>query len=180
VPELILVCLQVLLGFLYANGVEWVVHKYGFHGLGRHKGHWLSSHWHHHHSIVRKTRGYDTAYLLPIKDSNGSRKEILELFFMALLHVPLFWFIPYFAATLWVHAIVYFLIHRQSHINPEWAKKYVPWHYDHHMSKNQHANWCVTVPIWDHILNTRVYYLGTSDYTLDENRYARRRRDSND
>ena len=66
---------------------------------------------------------------------------------------------PVFVAGVCVHALVYFLIHRKSHLDIEWAKKYVPWHYDHHMGKNQDANWCVTFPFWDHILGTREYYL---------------------
>ena len=56
-------------------------------------------------------------------------------------------------------ALAYFLIHRKSHLDPSWAKKYAPWHYDHHMGKNQDANWCVTFPLWDHILGTRKHYL---------------------
>lgn len=35
-------------------------------------------------------------------------------------------------------------MHRRSHLEPEWAKKRIPWHYDHHMNSNQDANWCVT------------------------------------
>ena len=40
-------------------------------------------------------------------------------------------------------------------------RRWAPWHYDHHMGKNQDANWCVTFPLWDHILGTRIHYANT-------------------
>lgn len=40
----------------------------------------------------------------------------------------------------------------------EWAKKHVPWHYDHHMGKNQDANWGVTTDWVDKLLGTRIKY----------------------
>lgn len=47
-------------------------------------------------------------------------------------------------------------MHRRSHLEPEWGKKAIPWHYDHHMNTNQDANWCVTRPWFDYIMGTRV------------------------
>jgi hypothetical protein len=41
-------------------------------------------------------------------------------------------------------------------LDPEWGKKTIPWHYDHHMNTNQDANWCVTKPWFDYISGTRV------------------------
>jgi len=37
----------------------------------------------------------------------------------------------------------------------EWGKKKMPWHYDHHMGKNQDSNWGVTVEWPDKLFNTR-------------------------
>ena len=34
----------------------------------------------------------------------------------------------------------------------------MPWHYDHHMGKNQHMNWGVRLPIIDLIMKTRVKF----------------------
>ena len=42
--------------------------------------------------------------------------------------------------------------------NVEWAKENIPWHYDHHMGKNQDANWGVTTDWVDRLLNTRIKY----------------------
>ena len=35
------------------------------------------------------------------------------------------------------------------------GKKYVPWHYDHHMGKNQDANWGVTTDWVDKLAGTK-------------------------
>ena len=53
------------------------------------------------------------------------------------------------------HAVLYYFIHRKSHIDVEWGKKWLPWHYEHHMGKNQNANWGVTSPIFDYVFGTR-------------------------
>ena len=39
--------------------------------------------------------------------------------------------------------------------DPAWMRRYLPWHYDHHLGRNQHANWCVTYPLADYVLGTR-------------------------
>ncbi len=155
---------QVVVAFLYANLVEWAWHKYVFHGLGKKKSSKFSSHWREHHRDVRKSGGYDLAYKESALSSKGPRSEVLELTAGVLLHTPFLFFAPVFFVTISIHAIAYFLIHRKSHVNIEWAKRWVPWHYDHHMGKNQDANWCVTLPVWDHILGTRLYFLRGDEY----------------
>lgn len=169
------VCFQIILGVLYANLVEWCWHKYVFHGLGKKRRSLFRSHWNKHHKVVRRTGGADENY----RHFKGLRKdpmqEVFELSLGAMLHIPLFFIFPYFTIAIWVHTAAYFYIHRRSHLDVGWAKKWVPWHYDHHMGRNQDANWCVTFPFWDYIFNTRVYYLGTDDYTIDEDKRYRRR-----
>ena len=53
----------------------------------------------------------------------------------------------------------------------EWAKKNIPWHYEHHMGNNQDANWGVTNSFWDLLIGTRVKYLkkGNDDETDKNN-----------
>jgi sterol desaturase/sphingolipid hydroxylase (fatty acid hydroxylase superfamily) len=53
----------------------------------------------------------------------------------------------------------YFYIHKKSHLNVNLAKQNVPWHWDHHMGKNQDANWGVTTDMWDLIMKTRIKHL---------------------
>ena len=50
-------------------------------------------------------------------------------------------------------------MHRRAHTDVEWCKKNIPWHYDHHMGKNQDANYGVTVEWPDKLFGTRVTYL---------------------
>lgn len=150
---------QIILAFVYANFVEWAWHKGVFHGLGKNSKSRFSSHWREHHRDVRKQCGFDLNYKNAIGTPGGPTEEILGLTVGALLHLPLLFYFPVFVFAVWVHAIVYFLIHRKSHLDIEWAKKYVPWHYDHHMGRNQDANWCVTFPFWDYILGTREHFL---------------------
>lgn len=46
------------------------------------------------------------------------------------------------ALAAWYSAGNYYYIHRRAHLEPDWAKRKIPWHYDHHMNSNQDANWC--------------------------------------
>ena len=63
---------------------------------------------------------------------------------------------PFFTLTTYYCAWNYWHVHSQSHLDPEWGKKKIPWHYDHHMNTNQDANWGVTKPWFDYIMGTRV------------------------
>lgn len=162
-------CTQVLVGYLYANLVEWLYHRYIQHGLGKKRGSRFRTHWKDHHGVVRRNGYYDDSYKFSGVMEDPMR-EIFELLVGALIHAPLFYVFPYFAGYLWFHALLYFMIHRKSHLDPEWAKRWAPWHYDHHMGKNQDANWCVTPPLWDYILGTRLYFLASKDYNNHTNK----------
>lgn len=143
---------QILLGILLANFHEWWIHKHLLHGRGKNKHSIWHFHW-LHHKEVRKSEGYDDAYL-----DRGYPKEKLSLFLIALAHLPLILVWPTLAKTLAVYLVAYYFVHARSHIDVEWAKKWVPWHYDHHMGANQDKNWCIVLPICDHIFGTREKY----------------------
>ena len=68
----------------------------------------------------------------------------------------------------------YYRVHKRAHLDPEWAKVHLPWHYDHHMGPNQNANWCVTRPWFDHLMGTREPYLGTERAAQDAAKRAAR------
>ena len=168
------VIVQVICGMLYANLIECLIHKHIFHGrLGKKRNAPCSHHWHEHHKTVRINNGYDGAYQKSWFRQSISR-EAIELTFLSLLHSPLFFIFPYFSMTISAWTFIYYAVHSQAHRNPEWAKRWAPWHWDHHMGKNQDANWCVTMPLMDHILGTRVYYYGTPQYTKDKLKRAKR------
>ena len=67
--------------------------------------------------------------------------------------------------------VVNFKIHKKSHLDPEWAKKNVPWHYDHHMGPDQNKNFGVRTDFFDRLFGTRREYYGTRSERID---YARR------
>jgi sterol desaturase/sphingolipid hydroxylase (fatty acid hydroxylase superfamily) len=88
--------------------------------------------------------------------------------------LPLWPVAPFFCAAVWLSAYHYYRVHKKAHLDPAWAKAHVPWHYDHHMGPNQHANWCVTIPLMDHLMGTRVPYAGTEREAQDAARMVTR------
>jgi sterol desaturase/sphingolipid hydroxylase (fatty acid hydroxylase superfamily) len=146
--------IQFVVGLVYANLTEWLVHKYILHGLGKRKGTFWSFHWHEHHHNSRKSKFYDVSYMQPFY--SGSRfREILGTVCLMLTHIWLVVWFPWFILTTWCYAGVYLWAHRKSHLEPEWCKRWLPWHYDHHLARNQDANWGVLLPFWDWVLGTR-------------------------
>jgi sterol desaturase/sphingolipid hydroxylase (fatty acid hydroxylase superfamily) len=162
------VILQIILGILYANTIESLIHKHILHGLGKNKDSFWAFHYHDHHKRTTKGGGIDATY----KDNHFYGRELWALAFLALAHAPLFWVATYFACTIFVYLILYYYVHVKSHMNTRWAKKWIPWHYDHHMS-GKAANWGVLLPLYDILTGSRVCYVGTSKYYRDE----RKRRD---
>lgn len=154
--------LGIPLGLMYANAGEWLIHKYVLHGPEAKKpeGFW-SFHWLEHHRNVRLHDYRDPAYEKPLTEWNAQTKEIAALVSAAVLHAPLFPVAPFFTATVWYSMANYYYVHKRSHLDPEWGKKKVPWHYDHHMAPDQDKNWCVTKPWFDWVMGTRLYYAGT-------------------
>ncbi len=116
-------------------------------------------HWHNHHKIARKNAGEDKAY--EVKKwwrVKTIAQERLSLLFLLFAHFPIFFYAPIVWLTMVYAMINYYRVHRRSHIDVEWAKSHVPWHYDHHMGKDQNMNWCITRPWFDWIMGTRVCY----------------------
>lgn len=147
--------LTIPVGVAYAQIMEWLLHKYVLHGLGKNKQSKWSSHWHDHHKKCRKNNNFDKNYkksfLNPVH-----RSEVLGLFFINLLHLPVVFYLPMLYFTMIFCSIHYFIVHKKSHLDVEWCKKNLPWHYDHHMGRNQNANWGVTTDWVDRIMGTRI------------------------
>lgn len=151
-----------VVGLVVANGFEWVAHKYLLHGTHRSgKPRYspvprsMKSHWEHHRE-VRKQSFHDDGYVEGLSNWR-TKNEVISLAVVAgvasLVFYP--WSKGMVAAAIY-SAGNYYYIHRRSHLDPVWAKKTIPWHYDHHMNSNQDANWCVTKPWFDYLLGTRV------------------------
>ena len=149
---------QIIAGLLYANVIEWLTHKYILHGIGTDRTSWFSSHWHEHHKTARKNAFKDTDYTKPFWKTKSRLKEVLGLTSMALSHICIAPFFPVFWLTLVFSVLLYYFVHKKSHVNVEWGKKWLSHHYDHHMGLNQNANWGVTHSLFDNILGTRIKY----------------------
>lgn len=149
------------IALVFANGFEWYAHKYLLHGTPRPgqpryspvptnmKSHWA------HHKVVRTTAYRDDDYLQGLR-SWRVRNEVGSLLALTAGTTLLFPVAPFFTLGTYYAAANYFYVHRRSHLDPEWGRKKIPWHYDHHMNSNQDANWCVTKPWFDYLMGTRV------------------------
>ncbi len=154
--------LSLAAAYVFSTANEWFWHRYLFlfHGLGRKKGGPASFHLHEHHPRARANGGVDIAF-----DSwrfkmnpeggphNGRMVECLGLAALGVLYLPTVVFFPWFYLGILLHGAVYHLIHRRSHLNPEWCRERLPWHWKHHM-ENPHKNYCVTSNWFDRLVGT--------------------------
>ena len=166
--------LGIPLGLLWANAGEWWIHKHLLHGSGKNKKSFWSFHWNEHHRASRKNGFVDAHYHQPLTDWNSQSKEALGLAGLALAHAPLLPVAPFFTGAVWYSIWRYHQVHKRSHLDPEWAKRELSWHYDHHMGPEQDANWCVSKPWFDHLMGTRQPYVGTLREKQDEAKRAKR------
>ena len=149
------------LGLLYANAGEWAIHKYVLHGLGKKKTSFWAFHWHEHHGASRRSGFADPNYEKPTFGWHAQGKEAFGLVGLAALHLPLLPVAPFFTGAVLYSIARYHRVHKRSHLEPEWAREHLSWHYDHHMGPDQDANWCVSKPWFDIIMKTRKPYAFT-------------------
>jgi len=143
---------QIIIAWIWSHILEYVAHKYLLHN--RHRFFFaFKNHFQKHHRAARKNQMYDSGY----RSIFSSRFEIQSLVVTALIHLPIVFFFPAGYLTLLVSLVSYYLLHRKSHLDVEWCKKWMPWHYAHHMGPDQHKNWGVRLPIIDLLM-------GTSDF----------------
>jgi len=145
-----------LLGMVVANAGEWTVHKYILHGLGRQPGSVWNYHLNEHHRSALLHGMVDPGYRgWPIR-WNTQGKEVLLLASIVLLNLPLLSFVPGYVAGLYCSLVCYYFHHRKAHLDPAWARRNLPWHWEHHMVGSPEANWCTTWPWFDWVMGTRV------------------------
>lgn len=148
-----------IVAFITSNLIEWLVHKYVLHGLGKNKNSWFHFHWQHHH-VVRKNNFVDEDYKLGFFKSSAFRREVMSLVALLVVNSWICFVWPILYAWLVFFTALYFFCHAYSHINVVWGKKWLPHHFDHHRGIDQDKNWVVTfVPLWDWIMGTRVKYV---------------------
>jgi len=146
--------LQFCLGLFIANAGEWAVHRYLLHGLGKNPNSIWAYHLHEHHLIAKQLNMLDPGYQKCPKTLNSQAKELIVLISILILNAPFFWIANGYAWGISIAVISYYLIHRHAHINIIWAKQYLPWHYQHH-TINSNANWCISYPLFDYLMQTR-------------------------
>jgi sterol desaturase/sphingolipid hydroxylase (fatty acid hydroxylase superfamily) len=161
-------------GWAYAHVGEWALHRYLLHGPGRKRASMWSFHFHDHHATTRTSEFEDPMYESHPFKWNAAGKEVLSLAALAAAHLPLVPIAPFFVATVAVSGIQYYRIHKRSHLEPEWCRENVPWHYDHHMGPDQHKNWGVRRDWVDRLMGTREVYVGTEREERDIKRRAER------
>ena len=143
---------QLAIGWLYGHIFEYIAHKHVLHNKKKFKK-VFRNHFKTHHNESRKNDMYDKNYNKLV----SSKFEIVSLLSILILHFPVVFILPYFYGMIVWSVMSYYLIHRLSHLNIEWGKKWLPWHYEHHMGKDQHINWGVRLPIIDKVLKTSQY-----------------------
>ena len=143
---------QLAIGWLYGHIFEYITHKHVLHNKKKFKK-VFRNHFKTHHNTSRKNDMYDKNYSRLV----SSKFEIVSLLSILVLHLPVAFILPYFYGMIAWSVMSYYLLHRLSHLNVEWGKRWLPWHYEHHMGKNQHVNWGVRLPIVDKFLKTSNY-----------------------
>jgi sterol desaturase/sphingolipid hydroxylase (fatty acid hydroxylase superfamily) len=159
--------------FVTAGAFEWWAHKHILHGKGRKKESFWAFHFHEHHSTARRNDMIDADYLRSPFRWNAQGKEVLALAALAVPIAAVFPVAPFWSATSLWHLGHYYRVHKRSHLDPDWGREHLPWHYDHHMGPDQDKNWGVTRPWMDKLMGTRVVYKGTPKEDADRARRAK-------
>ena len=148
-------------GRVWAAFWEWTVHRFLFHELGKKKGSIFSFHYHEHHRACRKEEMVDREYVNgSLFAFNGRSREIWSCLAGSALHLPLLPFAPGFVLGAWYGGMRYHWCHYKSHVDIEWCKRELHWHYEHHMAPNQDTNWGVSNEWFDKWMGTRTVWNG--------------------
>ena len=168
--EIVGIILQVFIAWVYGHVAEYSIHRWLLHGIGKKRGNPLSFHFWGHHGTARRNAMHDDVYAAWTSLRGQSGKELLYLTFIVILHAPVAIWFPWAYGVLAWSAVMYYYVHRKSHVNVEWARHVLPWHYDHHMGRKQDANYGVRLPWVDYVLGTRLPYYGTKFEKRDHHR----------
>ena len=163
------IVLQVAIAWAYSHVLEYSLHRWLLHNRKRKQ--WFKTHFGDHHKIARKNMMLDSKSHEPIQITGDP--EIKGLIALGVIHAPISIWYPFAYATLVLASITYFLVHRRAHQDFRWAREHLPWHYDHHMGKDQNVNWGVRLPWVDIVLGTRVPWKGEQREEREYNSFFR-------
>tara|TARA_R100000234_G_scaffold118171_1_gene98077 strand:- start:104 stop:547 length:444 start_codon:yes stop_codon:yes gene_type:complete len=133
-----------LIGIIIASFIEYSVHKYLFHGLGKKRESVFAFHLRQHHIIARKNN---------FVDKKLSVHEFLGIPALIILFLPIYFLSTPLFYGMTLYAIAFVVLHNLQHKYPKITKKYFWWHWNHHM-KNQNKSWNVVLPIADILTGT--------------------------
>lgn len=143
-------------GVFVVNGMEWYFHKVWLHEFpSKFRNSPFFTHI-AHHKRARLNGFHDQGYAESMFKNSEMYTEKTALIGLAVASTVFLPVAPFFTAGLYYGIHNYWKVHAKAHLDPEYARKRIPWHYDHHMTSNQNANWCVTRPWFDYIMGTRV------------------------
>lgn len=152
------------IGVLVVNGFEWYAHKVWLHEYpSKHRHSPFFTHI-RHHKRARLNQFQDEGYANSMFKDQEMYMEKTALIGLCLATTVVAPVAPFFTLGTYYGAWRYWSVHTKAHLDPEYARTRIPWHYDHHMNANQNANWCVTRPWFDYIMGTRVI----SDLSITE------------
>ena len=152
------------IALMTANAFEWYAHKVWLHEFpSKHRDAPFFTHI-RHHKRARLNEFEDAGYANSMWRDQEMFNEKVALIGIATAVTPLVVVAPFFTLGIYYSAWNYWSTHSKAHLDPEFARKNIPWHYDHHMNANQDSNWCVTRPWFDYVMGTRVI----SDSTIAE------------
>jgi len=132
------------IGVVYANVIEYSIHRYFFHGLGKKKNSLFAFHLRGHHLVSRKNDFFD------LKISAAETSGVL---FLLVTQLPILFIAPAMFCGLALYGALFVVLHNHMHKNPEFAKRHFRWHWNHHM-QNQNKSWGVVLPLTDIITGT--------------------------
>jgi len=157
-------------GRVMAAALEWAIHRYLFHVMGKRKGSMFAFHWKEHHRACRKVEMRDDAYVHGslLDWRNGHAREIWAIVAACIAMSPGLLVVPGFVIGASYGGWRYHWCHRQSHLDPQWGKEKLRWHYDHHMAPNQDTNWGVSNEWFDKWMGTRVPWAGPKKRTAND------------
>ncbi len=166
--------LQIIVAWVYSHVLEYILHRYLLHDPKRKT--FFKEHFGSHHKLARKNLMIDEKYCGSLDIKNDP--EIKGLIVLFVLHFPVYFISFYAYLMLLVCGLSYYLQHRWAHQSHGFARKFAPWHYDHHMGKDQKCNWGVRLPFLDYLLCTRKKYKGTTNeyikFIMQRSAYERR------
>ncbi|WP_410209691.1 hypothetical protein [Aquirhabdus sp.] len=143
-------------GVFAANAFEWYAHKVWLHEFpSKFRNSPFFTHI-AHHKRARLNQFHDAGYAESMFKNSEMYNEKTALIGLAVTSTVFLPVAPFFTMGLYYGISRYWRLHSKAHLDAEWAKQNLPWHYEHHMNSNQNANWCVTRPWFDYIMGTRV------------------------